>query len=67
MDKSIPAHWKQVTQELFNEFLTICNDYRSDGWANGIVYYFVYNGEQFGFQYDVAGAPTFWLDPKFLL
>lgn len=66
MNMTIPENWRQVTPDLFNEFLTLCADYRSDGWANGIVYYFRHNGDRFGFQQDVVGSPTYWLDPQFL-
>lgn len=66
MDLTVPKDWKQVSPELFNEFLTVCDDYRSEGWANGIAYYFSRNKDRFGFQVDFAGASTFWLDPKFL-
>lgn len=47
MNAYIPNDWMRVHRDQFKRYLETCNDYRTDGYANGIVYYFTHNGQRF--------------------
>ncbi len=49
-----------------NGYLTVCNDYVRDGWANGARYRFRWNMEEFAFVDDTSNPPVVWVNPKFL-
>jgi hypothetical protein len=54
MDAYIPDHWRQVERCDFDEFLAHCEDYRTGGWANGIVYYFSRTNKRFAIEQDTG-------------